>query len=161
MRALISGITGFAACHLAQRLQADGHDVFGTTRQRLEPSFSILAPERVTVVDLRDRNAVVDVVRRVQPDGIFHLAAVTDVAASLADPDETYRVTLFGSLHVFAAVRAAAPGCRVVWVGSSHAYGDLDAADLPITERLLFRPTKPTPISESWRSCCSSRRRTS
>ena len=149
MRFLITGISGFAARHLAQRLLADGHEVFGTTRQKREPSASILAQERITVVDLRDGEAVVDAVRGVRPDGIFHLAAVTDLAASLADPDETDRVNLFGSLHVFAAVRAVAPGCRVVWVGSSHAYGDIDIADLPITERQLFRPTSPYAASKA------------
>ena len=149
MRFLITGITGFAARHLAQRLLADGHDVFGTTRRRRGVSAGVLAPERITEVDLREAAAVTEVLRRVRPDGLFHLAAITDVAASLADPDETYRVNLFGSLHVFAAVRAVVPACRVVWVGSSQAYGDVDAAELPLTERQLFRPLSPYAASKA------------
>ena len=149
MRFLITGITGFAARHLARRLLDDGHDVFGTTHRALDPSSAILAPERVAVMDLRDADAVIAVVRRLRPDGLFHLAAVTDTAASFADPDETYRVNLFGSLHVFAAVRAAAPDCRVIWVGSSHVYGDIAAADLPLTEAQLFRPSSPYAASKA------------
>ncbi len=149
MRVLITGITGFAARHLAHHLLAAGHEVFGTTRQRLGLPATPLAQERIVTLDLRDADAVVEVVRRVRPDGLFHLAAVTDVAASLADPDATYRVNLFGSLHVFAAVRMAAPACRVVWVGSSHAYGDIAAADLPVTERQLLRPTSPYAASKA------------
>lgn len=140
MRFLITGISGFAARHLAQRLVADGHEVFGTTRRLPAASSSIVPRDRIAAVDLRDREAVAGVMRRVRPDGVFHLAAVTDVAASLSDPDETYRVNLFGSLNVFAAVRAATPACRVAWIGSSHAYGVIDAVDLPVTERQLFRP---------------------
>jgi GDP-4-dehydro-6-deoxy-D-mannose reductase len=149
MRFLITGISGFAARHLAERLVADGHEVFGTTRRVPAAASPIVPREHIAAVDLRDRDAVAGVVRSVRPAGVFHLAAVTDVAASISDPDETYRVNLFGSLHVFAAVRAEAPACRVVWIGSSHAYGAVDAADLPVTERQQFRPLSPYAASKA------------
>jgi GDP-4-dehydro-6-deoxy-D-mannose reductase len=157
MRCLITGITGFAAAHLSQRLLAGGNDVFGTTHQvpacgkeawpgaRHVP----LPPDRVAVVALDDAAGLTEIIRRVQPDGLFHLAALSSVPASFAAAEETYRVNLLGSLKVFGAVRDAAAQCRVVWVGSSDAYGLVEDAELPITETNAFRPLSPYAVSKA------------
>jgi len=147
MRVLITGITGFAARHLTERLCADGHEVFGTSRQVAPPPW--VSPERVAVVALSDRAGLTAAIRRIRPDGVFHLAAATSVAASFADPDTAYHANLLGSLHVFAAVHAAAPRCRVLWVGSSDAYGLVSRDELPVRETALFRPLSPYAVSKA------------
>jgi GDP-4-dehydro-6-deoxy-D-mannose reductase len=88
-------------------------------------------------------------VRAVCPDGVFHLAAFTNPAASFHDPDGAYRTNLHGSLNVFATVHAAAIPCRVVWVGSSDAYGQVEVDELPLTERSLFQPLSPYAVSKA------------
>jgi GDP-4-dehydro-6-deoxy-D-mannose reductase len=83
------------------------------------------------------------------PDGLFHLAAFTSPAASFDDPDGAYRANLLGSLNVFAAVHNVVTPCRVVWVGSSDAYGQVNGDELPVTERNPFRPLSPYAASKA------------
>jgi len=154
MRFLITGITGFAGRHLTARLLSDGHEVFGITRRALTPAehgarLPNVPPDHLSVASLSDAPRIAEVIRQARPDGVFHLAARTTVPASFADPEETYRTNLFGSLHVFAAVHSAAARCRIVWVGSSEAYGQVDPNDLPITETSPFRPLSPYAVSKA------------
>ncbi len=149
MRFLITGITGFAGPHLAARLVADGHEVFGTARRPCARSLPVVPPDRVAVVDVRERAAVAALMQRVQPDGVFHLAAASSVAASFDDPDDAYRTNFLGSVNVFAAVQAAGVRCRIVWIGSSDAYGLVSRDEVPVTEATLFRPLSPYAVSKA------------
>jgi GDP-4-dehydro-6-deoxy-D-mannose reductase len=153
MRFLITGIAGFAGRHLAERLLAEGYEVFGcdrslpvTTPPTRPPN---LPADHLLVCDICDRGQIEAVVRAVRPDGVFHLAAFTSPAASFDDPDGAYRVNLFGSLNLFGAVHDAAIPCRVVWVGSGDAYGQVDTDELPVSERNLFRPLSPYAVSKA------------
>jgi GDP-4-dehydro-6-deoxy-D-mannose reductase len=153
MRFLVTGVAGFAGRHLAERLLAAGHEVFGCDRS-LPATTSVtrvlnLPADHLLVCDICDREQVETVVHTVCPDGLFHLAAFTNPATSFDDPDGAYRANLLGSLNVFAAVHDAAIPCRVVWVGSSDAYGQVNADELPVTERNLFRPLNPYAVSKA------------
>lgn len=155
MRVLITGITGFAGRHLADHLRGEGHDVFGTARN-LPPDKAprVLSPlnlaaDHLLVADICDRSRLAEVVRQVRPDGLFHLAAFTSVAASFKDPDAAYQANLLGSLNVFWAVHASGVNCRIVWIGSSDAYGQVGADELPVTEQCLLRPLSPYAASKA------------
>jgi GDP-4-dehydro-6-deoxy-D-mannose reductase len=149
MRFLITGVSGFAGTTLARQLLADGHEVFGTTRH-ITPSRTpgLLAADHLRVAALDDTRRLADVIRETRPDGVFHLAAFTNPFASFEDPDGAYRSNLHGSLNVFAAVHAATR-CRIVWVGSSDAYGHVTPQDIPVTESNVFRPLSPYAVSKA------------
>ena len=153
MRFLITGVAGFAGRHLAERLIAEGHEVCGCDRSlpATAPAARALnlPADHLLVCDICDPGQVEAVVRAVCPDGLFHLAAFTSPAASFDDPDGAYRANLLGSLNVFAAVHDAAMPCRVVWVGSSDVYGQVNADELPVTERNPFRPLSPYAVSKA------------
>ncbi|HVO27350.1 MAG TPA: GDP-mannose 4,6-dehydratase [Candidatus Margulisiibacteriota bacterium] len=150
MRFLITGVSGFAGRTLARQLLADGHDVFGTTRGAVGArSYLPLAADHVLVAGLDDVQRLTHIVGQIRPEGLFHLAAFTSPAASFENPEAAYRSNLHGSLNLFAAVRAAATDCRIVWVGSSDAYGYVEPAEVPITESTLFRPLSPYAVSKA------------
>ncbi len=156
MRFLITGVTGFAGTNLAHHLLADRHDVFGTTRHAPTRQADVthragvpLPPGHLLAATLDDAARLAEVVREVRPDGVFHLAAFTSPSASFGDPDAAYRANLFGSLNVFAAVHAAARRCRIVWVGSSDAYGQVGKDEIPVTEKNSFRPLSPYAVSKA------------
>jgi len=149
MRFLITGIAGFVGRHLTARLLADGHAVFGTTRRPAAVAGIPLPDDHVAVIDCGDLDALTALIARLRPDGIFHLAAITSVPASLADPPTTYRVNFFGSLTVVAAMRAAGVSCRLAWVGSSDAYGKVEPDELPVTETAVLRPVSPYGVSKA------------
>lgn len=151
MRFLITGVSGFAGTALARHLSADGHDVFGTTRHAdgVTATGSPLSADHVFAAPLDDAPRLAEVINQIAPDGIFHLAAFTNPAASFNDPRAAYRANLHGSLHLFAAVRSLSNPCRLVWVGSSDVYGLVEARELPVTESNLFRPLSPYAVSKA------------
>lgn len=156
MRILITGIAGFAGRHLAALLLARGDEVHGTlhraeSRARLG-DLTGRHPElagRLHLADIVDADAVARVVAGVQPQALFHLAGMTFVPDTLADPATTMRVNVLGAVHVFDAVQRHAPGCRVLAIGSGDAYGDVRADELPVRESCPFRPLSPYGASKA------------
>ena len=76
-RVIITGATGFVGANLARRLLHDQHQVHllvrpGYTRWRIE---AIRNDVRFHEADLRDEEAVANVVANIRPDWVFHLAA--------------------------------------------------------------------------------------
>lgn len=151
MRFLITGVSGFAGATLAAQLLEGGHEVFGTTRRpdTVHSTRLRLAADHIFTAALDDAPRIAEVVRVARPDGLFHLAGFTNPAASFRDPEATYRANLHGSLHVFAATLALGSRCRIVWVGSSDAYGQVGPEDIPVTETTLFRPLSPYAVSKA------------
>jgi GDP-4-dehydro-6-deoxy-D-mannose reductase len=156
MRFLITGIAGFAGRHLAELLLARGDEVHGTLH-RAESRAHLAAlvarhgelPARLRVTDVTDADAVAHAVAAVQPEGIFHLAGMTFVPDSVADPAAAVRVNVLGAVNLFAAVQRHAPRCRVVAVGSGDAYGDVQPGELPVRETCPFRPLSPYGASKA------------
>lgn len=151
MRFLITGASGFAGTALARHLLADGHDVFGTTRRGAGDTAarSPLSADHIFTTPLDDAPRLAEIINTIAPDGVFHLAAFTNPAASFNDPGAAYRANLHGSLHMFAAVRSLRGRCRLVWIGSSDAYGLVETRELPVTESNLFRPLSPYAVSKA------------
>ena len=158
MRFLVTGIGGFVGPHLARLLLEAGHEVFGLDkRDGSSPALDELHrrfPERfprgaVLRADISDPHAVRNAVGAVCPDGLFHLAAISFVPASEADPRAAYRTNFVGALNVFTAVRETCPGCRVVHVGSGDAYGASGNEMSAITESAPFRPVSPYAVSKA------------
>jgi len=136
VRVLVTGIGGFVGPWLARALAEHGHQVLGLVREGDEPPPGIPGHR----ADVTVRGEVEDVLRTVCPDAVIHLAAISFVPEAEADPETAYRINVGGTVSVMAAMRAAAPSARLLWVGSSDAYGAVEPADLPVTERTPFRP---------------------
>ena len=60
--------------------------------------------------DIRDGGPLREAFAAYRPDLVFHLAARTDVRASMSDPQDAASVNVLGSINVFAAATAAACG---------------------------------------------------
>lgn len=154
MRVLITGIAGFAGRHLARLMLNRGDEVHGTihrpaTGADLLASMAGLREERLHRTDVTDAEATSATVRRVEPDAVVHLAGLSFVPDSHADPAAFFRANVLGLIHVLAAVRSQRPSCRVVAVGSAAAYGALQAGNLPVTEDCSLRPLSPYGASKA------------
>jgi len=90
-RVIITGGTGFVGANLARRLLNDGHEIHLLVRPGYSPwrVQDILADVHLHEIALLDLEALGEVVRRIRPDWIFHLAASgayswqTDLAAMI------------------------------------------------------------------------------
>ena len=155
MRVLVTGVTGFVGGHLVEHLVASGDAVVGlseTGRWRDGPT-SLAHRVRLEQCDLVETpaDALADLVRRKQPEVIYHLAAQANPQASVADPRGTWALNLGGALNLLEAVRAARldPGPRVVLVGSGVCYGAPAPGFLPVTESCPLRPNNPYAASKA------------
>ena len=98
-------------------------------------------------VDLLDTDAVRAAVRDAAPEAVYHLAARAHVGESWREPEAYLHDNAAMTLHLLEAVRAEAPDCRVVVVGSSELYGP--PASLPVDEAAPLRPQNPYAVSKA------------
>jgi len=125
---LVTGHTGFKGSWLALWLHQLGARVTGyaldppsTPSNFVASGISDVLAEDVRG-DIRDPALISDIVRRSQPDIVFHLAAQPIVRASLVDPRETFDVNVVGTASVLDAVRSVERPCAVVVVTSDKCY---------------------------------------
>lgn len=134
MRVLVTGGNGFVGKHASAALRARGHDVVGA-------GFAPSANDANTLaLDVRDFAAVKDVVARVRPDAVLHLAAIAFVPQAKDDPSGAFAINAQGTLHVLAALAAQAKDARCVVVSSAEVYGRVDEAEMPLSERRAPKP---------------------
>ena len=98
-------------------------------------------------MDLGDSDRVRSVVERVRPEGVFHLGAQSMPSRSWADPVATYRTNIFGTIHLYEALRAYPPSGGVVFASSCSAYGEQSGT--PISEDAPLRPVNPYGVSKA------------
>src|SRR5262249_55922158 len=110
MKALITGITGFAGSHLAELLLTEHPDVevHGTYRwrSRMDNVEHLRGRIHLAETDLRDLSSVLATLERVRPDYVFHLAAQSFVPSSWTAPNETLTTNITGQTNLFEAIRA-------------------------------------------------------
>jgi GDP-4-dehydro-6-deoxy-D-mannose reductase len=151
MKVLITGITGFTGSHLAEYLlQLGGIEVFGIERwrSRRDNIDKIEGKIRLHECDIRDASSVMEVVRVVKPDRIFHLAAQSFVVSSWSAPAETLSTNIIGELNIFEAVRQVNINPFIQLAGSSEEYGLVKEDELPIRETNPLRPLSPYAVSK-------------
>ena len=77
---------------------------------------------RYFIGDVRDAQTLTALVRRVQPEVVFHMAAQALVRASYADPAGTYATNVMGTVNLLEAVRQVGGVRAVVVVTSDKCY---------------------------------------
>jgi GDP-4-dehydro-6-deoxy-D-mannose reductase len=152
MRALITGITGFAGSHLAEYLLSHHPEVevFGSHRwrSRMDNVDHLLDRLHLIEADLRDATSVRHLVAESRPDLVFHLAAQSFVPASWTAPAETLTTNLAGQVNLFEAVRAAGLDPAIQIACSSEEYGLVLPHEVPIREENPLRPLSPYAVSK-------------
>ena len=156
MRALITGITGFAGSHLVEYLLEEQPEVevFGTYRWRSRmENLEALADDlgsrvRLVECELRDPSSVAGTLERARPDVIFHLAAQSFVPSSWTAPGDTVLSNVSGQINLFEGIRAVGLDPVVQIACSSEEYGMVLPDEVPITEENPLRPLSPYAVSK-------------
>ncbi len=152
MKVMITGITGFVGSHLAEFLLDRGIEVHGIVRWRSKhDNIEHLSGHprlRLHDCDLRDASAIHEVLAKVRPSRIFHLAAQSFVPTSWLAPAETLSTNINGQLHLFEAIRQLKLDPIVQIAGSSEEYGIIYPRELPIKESNPLRPLSPYGVSK-------------
>jgi nucleoside-diphosphate-sugar epimerase len=145
MKALVTGGAGFIGSHIVEGMVNRGIetrvlDNFSTgSRKNLEgiPGVEIIEQ------DIRDYEAVREAVEGV--DIVYHLAAIASVSTSVKDPVLSNQINLDGTVKVLRAAKDAGVE-KVVYSGSSSAYGDSEAQ--PLVESMRERPISPYAVNK-------------
>ncbi|MBF0186796.1 MAG: GDP-mannose 4,6-dehydratase [Magnetococcales bacterium] len=156
-RALITGITGMVGSHLADYLlEHTDWEIHGMCRwrspmdnvQHLIPRVN--AGDRVHFIygDLRDALSLQNVVERVQPDYVFHLAAQSYPKTSFNAPIETLDTNINGTSRLLEVLRRATCDPVIHVCASSEVFGRVPKEKLPIHEEVGFHPASPYAISK-------------
>lgn len=152
MKVLITGITGFAGSHLAEYIvkNIDEVEVFGSVRWRSNRGNLSGIQNKVQLIEceLRDATSVRDLIERIKPRYLFHLAGHSYVPASWNCPGDTMVNNIIGVINILEAVRKSSPDCRVMLACSSEEYGMVYENELPIKEDNPLRPLSPHGISK-------------
>ena len=146
MRVIVTGGAGFIGCHITEELLRRGHSVV------VVDDFS--AGKEANLAGMKGKLEVVrQTITKLEPlhaafrgaELVFHLAARTSVPRSVADPVETNRANIDGTLNVLVAARDAGAR-RVVYAASSSAYGETPT--LPKTEGMRPEPISPYGVTK-------------
>jgi GDP-4-dehydro-6-deoxy-D-mannose reductase len=148
VRALITGITGFAGGHLAQTLLDRGDQVFGVARDQGYGLSHLSQQITPVIADLQNPEAVNSVLSEYRPDAIYHLAAQAFVPTAWADPWTTIENNVRPQLYILQAMIRQKLEARFLVVASNEVYGLVDAKDLPVKENHLMQPDNPYGVSK-------------
>jgi len=150
MKALITGISGFAGSHLAEFLLNKGYKLYGTFYDK--STFSNLNGfiDRIILYqcDIKNYDSLKKIIRKVKPDEIYHLAAISFIPTSLVSPKLTFDTNLYGTLNLYESVKESKINPKILFVGSADEYGLIEESALPIKEDYSLHPINPYAISK-------------
>jgi len=153
-QALITGITGQDGAYLAQHLLTLGYAVAGVVRRSSHGDINTDRLHRLGVAgdvrlfdgDLTDLSGLCRILRKVQPDEVYNLAAQSFVQTSWSQPVLTASVTAVGVTNMLEAIRLERPQARFYQASSSEMYGMVQQ---PVqSETTPFYPRSPYAVAK-------------
>jgi len=149
--AFITGISGQDGSYLAELLLAKGYDVHGLVRRsssvttwRLDEIYR--DPQEANsrfhlhYGDLGDSSALARLIREIQPDEVYNLAAQSHVKVSFEIPEFTIDVVGTGVIRLLEAIRMNSSDTRFYQASSSEMFGSTNP---PQNETSPFHPRSP------------------
>ena len=158
-RALITGVTGQDGSYLAEFLLEKGYEVHGIKRrassfntQRVDHIYQDPHVDRRRFVlhygDLSDSSNLTRILKEVEPDEVYNLAAQSHVAVSFEAPEYTADVDGMGTLRLLEAIRflGLEKKTRFYQASTSELYGLVQ--EVPQKETTPFYPRSPYAVAK-------------
>ena len=150
-RALITGITGQDGSYLAELLLEKGYEVHGLIRRsstfntsRIDHLFQDPHNSNVRLHlhygDLTDAAGMTNLIREIEPDEIYNLAAQSHVMVSFSMPTYTANVDAVGTITLLEAIRSSKVSTKFYQASTSELFGSTPP---PQNEKSLFLPRSP------------------
>lgn len=146
--ALITGVTGQDGSYLSELLLSKNYEVHGIIRRH-----STVCTERIEQVlnnknfflhygDMSDSSNLANLIREIQPDEVYNLAAQSHVGTSFEVPEYTAEVTGVGTLKLLEAIRQNKIDAKFYQASTSELFGGLPET-APQSEKTPFYPKSP------------------
>ncbi|MEO1188248.1 MAG: CDP-glucose 4,6-dehydratase [Pseudomonadota bacterium] len=152
-KVLITGHTGFCGSWLSQWLRRLGSDVYGVslppnTDPNLFDQLEGWTDESSFLFDLATPDRATELVEKIKPELVFHLAAQPLVRQSYADTPENWRSNVMGTVEVLEAIRRADSVRAAVMITTDKVYENLER-DAPYDESDRLGGKDPYSASKS------------
>lgn len=145
--ALITGVTGQDGSYLTELLLSKGYEVHGLIRRHSTP-----CNDRISHIDdtnfflhygdLTDSSGLNNLIREIQPDEVYNLAAQSHVGISFEVPEYTAEATGVSTIKMLEAIRQNKIDAKFYQASTSELFGGLpDTA--PQSEKTPFHPRSP------------------
>jgi len=148
---MITGCSGFVSRHFLEYLE--NHHI-----ESLVKGLDINYPEfkqgnyryvkfEFEKIDLLDKENIENILYKFQPDYILHLASYSSVAFSWKSPIISFQNNTNIYLNLLEALRKYNLSARILSIGSSEEYGNIEMKDLPVTEDHSLKPGSPYAVA--------------
>ena len=159
--AFITGVTGQDGAYLSEFLLKKGYKVHGMKRRS-----SLFNTDRIDHLyqyphvdtrnfflhfgDMTDSTNLTRLIKEIQPDEIYNLAAMSHVAVSFETPEYTGNADGLGTLRILDAVRLLGleKSTRIYQASTSELYGKVQ--EVPQSETTPFYPRSPYAIAKMY-----------
>jgi GDPmannose 4,6-dehydratase len=148
-KAFITGIGGQDGSYLAEYLITLGYEVHGIVRrnsvseQQQTRIDHLTHKVKVYYGDLLDQSGLERLLREIQPDEIYNLAAQSHVRVSYDIPQFTVQTNAVGVLNILESYRSACPNAKFYQASSSEMFGSAVDEDGYQRETTPMRPVSP------------------
>jgi GDPmannose 4,6-dehydratase len=151
-KALITGITGQDGSYLAELLLSKEYEVHGMTRRTSTMNYERInhIVDSITLHpgDLLDQHSLTSIIKEVQPDEVYNLAAQSFVETSWKQPVLTGEFTALGVTKMLEAVRLVKPDAKFYQASSSEMFGKVQ--ETPQNEKTPFYPRSPYGVAKAY-----------
>jgi GDPmannose 4,6-dehydratase len=160
-KAFITGVTGQDGAYLSEFLLSKGYIVHGLKRRS-----SSLNTERIDHIyqdphtdnqnfilhygDMTDSTNLIRLIKEIQPDEIYNLAAMSHVHVSFEIPEYTANADGIGTLRILDAVRLLGfeNKTKIYQASTSELYGEVQ--EVPQSETTPFYPRSPYAVAKMY-----------
>jgi GDPmannose 4,6-dehydratase len=156
MKAFITGITGQDGYYLTEHLLNSDYEVHGTIRRsssfnteridELISEYSENGQLKLYYSDLLDSSSLNNLVKAIEPDEIYNLAAQSHVAVSFKNPLYTTQTSTIGPLTLLESVKNSEKEIKYYQASSSEMFGGIDSEIL--SEKSQFNPKSPYAVGK-------------
>ena len=151
--AFISGIGGQDGSYLAELLLKKNYRVFGILPRRSNPEFQTFRIDHlinkldIEYGDILDKITLDDIIKKVKPNEIYHLAAQSHVGISFKSPFITTQIDYIGVVNILDAFRFNSPKSKFYNASTSEIYGNINKNKI-LNEDSVKEPVSPYGISK-------------
>jgi len=145
--AFITGISGMDGANISEYLLSLGYEVHGIMRRHSTSESQDIRLKGLNVKtyygDLLDQGGLGKLLKEIQPDEIYNLAAQSHVRVSFDIPQFTLQTNTVGVLNLLEAYRTSCPAAKFYQASSSEMFGSSVDADGYQRETTPMLPVSP------------------
>ena len=142
-KVFITGATGFVGHHLIDLIDSPECEICGTSFPEKPEKFRGFSDGNFFHLDLKSEKEICELIKNIQPDQIFHLAAISNVRHSWERRRDTLETNLMGTFYLYEAMRKYASHARMLFISSADVYGRILSGENGLSEENALQVVSP------------------